>query len=380
MAKLKFHGDLYENSNRVINQSNASNATPSAPGTASAGSSINYARADHTHAAQTTLNGHTLGANVPPVSASDNGKVLGVSGGSLATVNVHSIPSGGTTGQVLKKSSDTDYAVSWGDESGGQPIVVTIAYGSSGYYEADKMFDDIQAAISAGQTVILKYSDRTYTLYRNTASNIYFFYSDSAYNYYQASLYKYSSTVTRASLWSNSVYIPSTPDYATQGGIIWIHHEDENQYEKGGSGNRDEPSIIIEGSWWGGIETIFSYDGYYNVPYFNPVLIVGDNMVFEQNWEDEYGANSKNADVEVYPLVRKYTTYEPSEYSWDVVQWTGHLVFSKIIIDNGTAKLRTYTIDCPFGYSDIVWSDYGCVYAYTDITLGQAPSAQGVNF
>lgn len=33
--------------------------------------------------------------------------------------NVHSIPAGGTTGQVLKKSSDSDYDTEWADESGG---------------------------------------------------------------------------------------------------------------------------------------------------------------------------------------------------------------------------------------------------------------------
>ena len=92
MAKLKFHGDLYENNNRVVNQSNASNATPSAPGTASAGSSTDYARADHTHAAQTTINGHTVGSDIPSVSASDNGKLLGVSNGALAAVT-ETIPS-----------------------------------------------------------------------------------------------------------------------------------------------------------------------------------------------------------------------------------------------------------------------------------------------
>lgn len=33
--------------------------------------------------------------------------------------SVHSIPSGGTTGQVLKKTSNSDYAASWANESGG---------------------------------------------------------------------------------------------------------------------------------------------------------------------------------------------------------------------------------------------------------------------
>lgn len=37
------------------------------------------------------------------------------SDGTLAlTTDIHSIPSGGTSGQVLKKSSATDYAVEWG--------------------------------------------------------------------------------------------------------------------------------------------------------------------------------------------------------------------------------------------------------------------------
>lgn len=43
----------------------ASSSLPSAPGTAAAGTSTNYARADHVHPPQTTLNGHTLEANVP---------------------------------------------------------------------------------------------------------------------------------------------------------------------------------------------------------------------------------------------------------------------------------------------------------------------------
>lgn len=35
------------------------------------------------------------------------------------TPDIHNIPAGGTTGQVLKKSSGTDYDVEWDDESGG---------------------------------------------------------------------------------------------------------------------------------------------------------------------------------------------------------------------------------------------------------------------
>lgn len=70
----------------------ASSGTPAMDGTASHGSSANFARADHVHPTDTSR---------------------------AAAADVHSIPSGGSTGQVLKKTSGTDYAVEWANESGG---------------------------------------------------------------------------------------------------------------------------------------------------------------------------------------------------------------------------------------------------------------------
>ena len=71
----------------------------------------------------------TLAGNVQTTGGSDvetalSGKYVKPSGGIPATdlasgVQNRLIPSGGTTGQVLKKSSGTDYAVEWDDESGG---------------------------------------------------------------------------------------------------------------------------------------------------------------------------------------------------------------------------------------------------------------------
>lgn len=61
----------------------------------------------------------------------------------------HSIPSGGTANQVLKKNSSTNYDVSWGTASGGSPLYalvvdsdgtlttgsgVTITHSSTGTY------------------------------------------------------------------------------------------------------------------------------------------------------------------------------------------------------------------------------------------------------
>ncbi len=70
----------------------ASSGTPAMDGTASRGTSTDYARKDHVHPTDTSR---------------------------AAAADVHSIPSGGSTGQVLKKSSGTDYDVAWANESGG---------------------------------------------------------------------------------------------------------------------------------------------------------------------------------------------------------------------------------------------------------------------
>lgn len=70
----------------------ASSGTPAMDGTASRGTSSNFARADHVHPTDTSR---------------------------AAAADVHSIPSGGSTGQVLKKTSGTDYDVAWANESGG---------------------------------------------------------------------------------------------------------------------------------------------------------------------------------------------------------------------------------------------------------------------
>lgn len=71
------------------------------------------------------------------------------------TAQVHDIPSGGSQGQVLKKSSSTDYDATWADESGGGSgtLWVTVTQ-NSGTFSADKTLSEILAAIAAGQEVI----------------------------------------------------------------------------------------------------------------------------------------------------------------------------------------------------------------------------------
>ena len=81
-----------------INIPSAGTGTPAMDGTGSAGSSSNYSRADHVHPTDTSR---------------------------AAASSVHSIPSGGSSGQYLAKSSNSDYDVAWITGGGGGPSPYT---------------------------------------------------------------------------------------------------------------------------------------------------------------------------------------------------------------------------------------------------------------
>lgn len=76
------------------------------------------------------------------------------------------VPTGGTTGQVLTKASDTDYDTEWSDVDTSDveyfDVTLTLAAGGA-YYNSDKTPAQIVAAITAGQTVraILSTDDET---------------------------------------------------------------------------------------------------------------------------------------------------------------------------------------------------------------------------
>lgn len=79
--------------------------------------------------------------------------------------NTRGIPSGGTTGQVLKKSSGSDYATEWADESGGGgSLKVTITDRGGGIYAADKTFAEINTAYQNGSHVFAISGNDTYQL------------------------------------------------------------------------------------------------------------------------------------------------------------------------------------------------------------------------
>lgn len=76
------------------------------------------------------------------------------------------VPTGGTTGQVLTKASDTDYDTEWSDVETSDieyfDVTLTLAPGGA-YYNSNKTPAQIVAAITAGQTVraILSTDDET---------------------------------------------------------------------------------------------------------------------------------------------------------------------------------------------------------------------------
>lgn len=82
------------------------------------------------------------------------------------------IPSGGTTGQVLKKASDTNYDLEWGEATAGG-LKVLVSYADS-TYSADHTFAEISANIDAGGDPYVVYNNTVYTLYSCTASAITF--------------------------------------------------------------------------------------------------------------------------------------------------------------------------------------------------------------
>lgn len=66
----------------------------------------------------------------------------------------HSIPSGGTTGQILAKNSATDYDVEWADASGGAFIVTFTYDNEEDEWSCDKTAQEIYEAWEAGKAIV----------------------------------------------------------------------------------------------------------------------------------------------------------------------------------------------------------------------------------
>ncbi len=72
------------------------------------------------------------------------------------------VPSGGTTGQILKKKSGTDYDTEWADAAYDPEAMTVTITESNGAYSADKTYDEIRAANTAGKRVVAKHGQAVY--------------------------------------------------------------------------------------------------------------------------------------------------------------------------------------------------------------------------
>ena len=123
------------------------------------------------------------------ISSSDitawNGKYTKPSGGVPvsdlnSTAQSRLMPTGGSTGQVLAKKSNSNYDTEWVNQSGGGGAVDSVN-GRTGAVTVDEVYwctygtttsAEIETAISAGYLPCVRYNDYVYTLrYRNSATN-----------------------------------------------------------------------------------------------------------------------------------------------------------------------------------------------------------------
>lgn len=89
--------------------------------------------------------------------------------GSYTSASYATLPSGGTSGQALVKSSATDFSVTWADVSGGgttaESNVYVVAMNSSSK-KTDKTYSEMLAASTAGKVIIILDSNKdVYVMY-----------------------------------------------------------------------------------------------------------------------------------------------------------------------------------------------------------------------
>ena len=124
----------------------------------------------------------------------------------------HSIPSGGTTGQILTKDSATDYDVSWADASAGAFIVTFTYDDENDSWSCNKTAQQIYEAYQAGKIVLALNSEDSGICYLDTA------YYNNSDNYYDIN-FSYFTTVSSNEESSNG-YINSGGFNLTSDGYI----------------------------------------------------------------------------------------------------------------------------------------------------------------
>lgn len=136
------------------------------------------------------------------------------------------VPTGGTTGQVLKKKSGTNYDTEWGDVSGGGGSGLRVNCTKNGdTITADKTYADILAAYNNGTNVylVVNYS-LFYLFYSVSSSNISFSHPtyDTAtgqYYYTDAIVFNSNGTITTNRLYFDALTLTTLPTYLAGVGL-----------------------------------------------------------------------------------------------------------------------------------------------------------------
>ena len=136
------------------------------------------------------------------------------------------IPSGGTSGYVLSKASNTDYDVTWTAPGGGGTVDVEwVTYGTTTSAE-------IEAAYQAGKIVACIYNNYIFYLTERTNANTHYFTSVRQVNSRYVRCYNnnwtFSTTTLASQSWAQSEFIaepviaPTTGDYLAWSGTAWV--------------------------------------------------------------------------------------------------------------------------------------------------------------
>ena len=277
------------------------------------------------------------------------------------------VPAGGSAGQILAKKTGTDYDTEWINETGNQVFYATIT-GPASSLVSDKTFAEVKAAIDAGMAVYAVYGQYVFSLYSYTNSDIYFEYTYiSGLNVINRRIRIYLvSGNTRVYHYDASVSVPQIPDFLTRSVLFSAGYDSEEQkyYVQA------VPSYYV-GYTVGDIGEFFSYSSVDDAF----VFLESGSSEYSYDWDEEQQAYvAHNASQGMYVLTNKYTT---SVVVDDDAVFTGHLVFTNIGNVNGTMKARTFEVSEEIGMYDGFDS---AVVTYSEVSLGQAPSAQGQNF
>lgn len=300
------------------------------------------------------VNGYTVASNVPAnavftdttyeskTAASGGTDLSLVTTGEKYNWNARGIPASGTTGQVLKKSSNSDYATEWADESGGA-LHVTVTY-SGGNYVFDKTNAEIYNAHLNGSYVFLTNGAAIFELQ---------YVSQTEARFVQMDVTDLAASKRVFNLINGSVRATNTTFQKTVPAKFQLVNDGSYDYQDSPTG----PFSVAQSD----IADMYDVPGAVSGELGQGAILL--------SFGSPYTESSATAVAEYYNLVS--VAYEPSDPA--VVT----LTFRTISMRSGSPITKTVTIsDCVDKY------DYmqSATVTYSESSLGAPPSASGVGF